>query len=357
MTLAPDNEDQKLSEVYVQRNEAVVALAAMALRAGFNAGRGVDESKVEGWDHVVYVDLPDGKQVSWHMSPSCIRLLDILPVYPGKWDGKFTGREMGWSQSIPYHPGLGAAGDTRESALRREHRRDAAERTLTEKGYTHGGGMLWKPPIGITGLLGKSLSERQQEHVDQNRGRAAVTTLTDMGFEWLGGATWRFKEFHKDTSDKLSVRLSDDELILLAKQAAVECPVQRNYMPKSMSTAWAPHQWVIDAMRLAMHKSPGRAIADNRLALVLQHLLHPNCGLAPDLVTQVEKALAAFRNEAEFHVEPPKGEAPSLNETRITRTKELIDFAVLGLERGCSKADAYAAMLAGIRDTLERTEF
>lgn len=400
VTMSIDEPNEKLNAVYVQRNELAVALAAMALRAGLHAGRGIDESKIEGWNHVVYVDLPNGQQVSWHMSPECIELLDILPTYAGEWDKLFTATHKGWSIALGFdynfnfddlsvasatgkaldaistvigvEPSEQQRADMREMFLRggnewdahvkamrgeREHRRDAAERTLSEKGYTHQGGVYWKPPVGITGMLGKSLNERQQEHADQNRGRAAVTTLTDMGFEWLGGATWRFKEFHKDTSGKLSVRLSDDELILLAKQAAVECPVQRNYMPKSISTAWAPHQWVIDAMRLAMHKSPGRAIADNRLALVLQHLLHPNCGLAPDLVTQVEKALAAFRNEAEFHVEPPKGEAPSLNETRITRTKELIDFAVLGLEQGCPKADAYAAMLAGIRDTLERTEF
>ena len=353
MTLAPDNEDQKLSEVYVQRNEAVVALAAMALRAGFNAGRGVDESKVEGWDHVVYVDLPDGKQVSWHMSPSCIRLLDILPVYPGKWDGKFTGREMGWSQSIPYHPGLGAAGDTRESALRREHRRDAAERTLSEKGYTHQGGIYWKPPVGITGLLGKSQEElalreelakykagygdlsdqlrdakRDLDHHRSNevKSTSAIGTLNLMGFEWVGGDYWRVKEYRQDAAGKLRAELSDDELRYLAKKAAVDCPVRNSYMPQSMDSPWDSHEWVLDAMRLAMTKVPGRTLDDKPLCAA------PALAPAPESDT-------------------------TLNAMRITRAKELIDFAVLGLERGCSKADAYAAMLAGIRDTLERTEF
>ena len=88
------------TDVYTQRNELAIAFTKAALAAGWRAGRGIDPQGDGGWQHVVYVDLPDGRQVSWHMSPDCVPLLDGLPEYPGKWDGKFTGRWPGWSKGI-----------------------------------------------------------------------------------------------------------------------------------------------------------------------------------------------------------------------------------------------------------------
>lgn len=89
-----------LDEVYAQRNELAVAFAKAALAAGWRAGRGLDPKGADGWGHVVYVDLPDGAQVSWHIAPSEAYLLDEMPEYSGKWDGKFTGRKAGWSKRI-----------------------------------------------------------------------------------------------------------------------------------------------------------------------------------------------------------------------------------------------------------------
>src|SRR3546814_10287693 len=48
--------------------------------------------------HVLYVDLPDGRQVSWHMSPSEVPLLEGIPNYQGTWNGTFLAREPGWCQ-------------------------------------------------------------------------------------------------------------------------------------------------------------------------------------------------------------------------------------------------------------------
>lgn len=298
VTMSVENPNDKVNAVYVQRNELAVAFAAMALRAGFKAGRGIDESKVEGWQHVLYVDLPNGQQVSWHMSPECVELLDILPSYDGEWDKLYTATHKGWSIELGFGlnfdfdnlsvasatgKALDAISDAvgiessaeqreqlREMFLRgggeweahlkevrsnRECRRDAAERTLSEKGYTHNGGILWKPPVGMRNPLNR---------------------------------------------------------------------------PKPMD--------------------------ESQLALLLRHLQHPSCGLMPDLVIRIEAALTAFNTGKEFHVEQPKP-VYTLDSVRVSRSKELIDFAVAGLEQGCPKADAFAATLAAIKENLERTEF
>lgn len=85
--------EDRVNLAYRQRNNAAIALVKMALMLGWAAGRGIDnkvESDVE-WRHVVYIDLPNGEQVSCHMAPEDVIHLEGLPVYRGKWDGKYTG--------------------------------------------------------------------------------------------------------------------------------------------------------------------------------------------------------------------------------------------------------------------------
>ena len=89
-----------IDDVYAQRNELTIAFAKAALAAGWKAGKSIDPMADPEWANVVYVDLPDGRQVSWHMSPDCVPLLDGLPQYAGTWDGTFIGRETGWSRGI-----------------------------------------------------------------------------------------------------------------------------------------------------------------------------------------------------------------------------------------------------------------
>lgn len=99
-------EQSKLDYAYQQRNRLAVGLARMALLAGLPAGRGIDgkeENEME-WRHVVYVDLPNGEQLSWHMAPHDVYLLDGLPCYRGKWDGKFTGHDKDWPSMVPIAP-------------------------------------------------------------------------------------------------------------------------------------------------------------------------------------------------------------------------------------------------------------
>lgn len=95
--------------VYTQRNALAIGFAKAAIAAGWNAGRGYDDCPEKGWDegwrHVVYVDLPDGRQVSWHVGPDVVHLLDGLPQYNGKWDGTSHGKDPSWCD-FPCKPGV-----------------------------------------------------------------------------------------------------------------------------------------------------------------------------------------------------------------------------------------------------------
>jgi hypothetical protein len=81
----------QLDAVYLERNQVVAGLAALALALGYPAG--VAQTAIEGWDEAwhgcVYVDLPTG-QVSWHFHSDDSGLFAFLPAYTGTWDGHDT---------------------------------------------------------------------------------------------------------------------------------------------------------------------------------------------------------------------------------------------------------------------------
>ena len=97
--------DEKLNDVYRQRNNLAIAFCKAALAAGWPAGRGIDDMKVNSgdadWANVLYVDLPDGNQVSWHIAPSAVHLLEGIPQYKNVWVGTFTARDKNWPDLIP----------------------------------------------------------------------------------------------------------------------------------------------------------------------------------------------------------------------------------------------------------------
>lgn len=88
---------------YAQRNTMAVALVKMALLLGWPAGRGIDgrEDHPVEWRQVVYVQLPGGEQVSYHIAPSEQHLLADLPEFTGDWDGNYTGTEADWPKYVP----------------------------------------------------------------------------------------------------------------------------------------------------------------------------------------------------------------------------------------------------------------
>lgn len=94
-----DADVKKLNQTYNERNTLMIALARTMLLLGHKAGYGVDLPKLEmgwteDWATVVYIDLPDGKQLSYHMNEFTAEAARTLPLYPGKWDGSFVGREV-----------------------------------------------------------------------------------------------------------------------------------------------------------------------------------------------------------------------------------------------------------------------
>lgn len=103
MQLDVDEFKASASRAYAQRNTMAVALVKMARLLGWPAGRGVDgrEGHPIEWRQVVYVQLPGGEQVSYHIAPSEQHLLADLPEFTGEWDGNYTGTEADWPKSIP----------------------------------------------------------------------------------------------------------------------------------------------------------------------------------------------------------------------------------------------------------------
>lgn len=89
------------STVYTERAALAVAFARLALLQGWRGG--VTTGQDTNWP-VLYVDLPSGEQVSWHIAPADTHLLVGLPLYSGQWDGKFTGRDPKWCQLVPMVP-------------------------------------------------------------------------------------------------------------------------------------------------------------------------------------------------------------------------------------------------------------
>lgn len=87
-------DNERLNRAYRERNIAVIALAKMAILAGYNAGKGKDQNDIEEkWNNVVYIDLPNGKQISFHIAPDEVGFLKDIPEYNGEWDGTFLGRD------------------------------------------------------------------------------------------------------------------------------------------------------------------------------------------------------------------------------------------------------------------------
>lgn len=86
--------------IYTQRAALAVALARMVLMQGGQAGIRPANVTASEWA-ILYIDLPDGSQLSFHISQDDDHLLEGLPLYAGEWDGTYLGRESDWLKAIP----------------------------------------------------------------------------------------------------------------------------------------------------------------------------------------------------------------------------------------------------------------
>lgn len=86
------NAKMQKDKAYRERNLVVAALARAVVALGGRAGR--KKTHIEGWnpawDGCVYLDLPNGMQVSWHYHSDHDGVFDFLPPYEGEWDGHDT---------------------------------------------------------------------------------------------------------------------------------------------------------------------------------------------------------------------------------------------------------------------------
>jgi hypothetical protein len=71
-----------LNDAYFDRNQAVMALAKLAMQQGYKAGIRIDPNEPD-WP-VMMVDLPSG-QVGWHLPKN--ELVGAWPEYDQAWDG------------------------------------------------------------------------------------------------------------------------------------------------------------------------------------------------------------------------------------------------------------------------------
>jgi hypothetical protein len=78
--------EEKLQEVYRDRNTAVQLAGVLALALGFKAGVTQDHMEPD-WPLIV-IELPLVGQISWHMNKS--DLATQWPAYSGSWDGHTT---------------------------------------------------------------------------------------------------------------------------------------------------------------------------------------------------------------------------------------------------------------------------
>ena len=69
-------------DAYFDRNQAVMALAKLAMQLGYTVGTCEDPNE-PGYD-LLMIDLPTG-QVSWHLPENDLR--DKWPSYKKPWDG------------------------------------------------------------------------------------------------------------------------------------------------------------------------------------------------------------------------------------------------------------------------------
>lgn len=79
---------------YSERNQCVALMARMALRIGWLAGTrrhpDLDVDWEDDWRTIVFINIPDIGQTSWHFHDSERGLLKGLPEYPTGWDGHDT---------------------------------------------------------------------------------------------------------------------------------------------------------------------------------------------------------------------------------------------------------------------------
>jgi len=90
---------QTIEDVYNQRNQAAIAFAKLAgTFAWCKVGTGLDS--VSPMSKVLYVELPTGEQLSWHLTEEQYAQVEHFPVFEGKFDGTHLARDTDWADLV-----------------------------------------------------------------------------------------------------------------------------------------------------------------------------------------------------------------------------------------------------------------
>jgi hypothetical protein len=89
-----EQEKELRNAVYKERN-LILALLVNYLKGGLTSDHiGIKEHVGEDWDdewrHVLFIDLPHGGQVSWHLYKDELVNFPGIGEYKGEWDGHDT---------------------------------------------------------------------------------------------------------------------------------------------------------------------------------------------------------------------------------------------------------------------------
>jgi len=81
--------EEEKNAAYTERNMCVALIARLAEMLGYKVGIKVDPNEEAGWQHIIFIDLPNG-QLSWHIHDSELENFPGLPEYIAAWDGHTT---------------------------------------------------------------------------------------------------------------------------------------------------------------------------------------------------------------------------------------------------------------------------
>jgi hypothetical protein len=90
---------ETIEVVYNQRNQAAIAFAKLALGvAGFTVGTGLDAASP--MSKVLYVELPTGEQLSWHLTEEQYAQVYYFPAFEAGFDGTHLARNPYWADLV-----------------------------------------------------------------------------------------------------------------------------------------------------------------------------------------------------------------------------------------------------------------
>ena len=236
----------KINAVYRERNELAIALARLTLLRQGELGRGKGSWAGYGFDDktgraVVYVQLPSGHQISWHMDDDTSAMfastfgVNPLPEFDGQWDGTFIGHEENWAVRHIYSPDVCATGETPaepeiehpmgathyrtcSGGKRRYYKQSPAD---GEWQYYHADGAMWHPTDLSADYLESHIHRLDCDTQETELADSLLVTIQSMPTASLSPQDLAATKADASAVDALSARVSALESQATALSARV----------------------------------------------------------------------------------------------------------------------------------------